>query len=127
MSLMAVWLCDLQFHLSFFFIKRRPHYCISADAVCVCVAHWRLCLCSLRSNLKGLYRGDVFNVYNCHRSIRPSRPALVCWMGFTSYQAAFICLGKSTLLLFCSRSSSFSRQNSLHCSVKVWERQTETF
>uniref|UniRef100_A0A673HTP2 Receptor for retinol uptake STRA6 n=1 Tax=Sinocyclocheilus rhinocerous TaxID=307959 RepID=A0A673HTP2_9TELE len=55
-----------------------------------------------RSNLKGLYRGDVFNVYNCHRSIRPSRPALVCWMGFTSYQASFICLGMviQTLVFF---------------------------
>ncbi|KTG41353.1 hypothetical protein cypCar_00030576 [Cyprinus carpio] len=55
-----------------------------------------------RSNLKGLYRGDVFTVYNCHRSIRPSRPALVCWMGFTSYQAAFICLGMviQTLVFF---------------------------
>ncbi|XP_056596404.1 receptor for retinol uptake stra6 [Triplophysa dalaica] len=46
-----------------------------------------------RSNLKGLYRGDIFNVFNCQRNVRPSRPALVCWMGFTSYQAAFICLG----------------------------------
>uniref|UniRef100_A0A8C1VV79 Receptor for retinol uptake STRA6 n=1 Tax=Cyprinus carpio TaxID=7962 RepID=A0A8C1VV79_CYPCA len=55
-----------------------------------------------RSNLKGLYRGDIFTVYNCHRSIRPSRPALVCWMGFTSYQAAFICLGMviQTLVFF---------------------------
>ncbi|XP_042184603.1 receptor for retinol uptake stra6 [Oncorhynchus tshawytscha] len=46
-----------------------------------------------RSNLKGLYRGDIYSVYNCQRSIRPSRPALVCWMGFTSFQAAHICLG----------------------------------
>ncbi|KAK6309443.1 hypothetical protein J4Q44_G00209060 [Coregonus suidteri] len=46
-----------------------------------------------RSNLKGLYRGDIYNVYNCQRNIRPSRPALVCWMGFTSFQAAHICLG----------------------------------
>ncbi|XP_030622257.1 receptor for retinol uptake stra6 [Chanos chanos] len=55
-----------------------------------------------RSNLKGLYRGDIYNVYNCQRSIRPSRPALVCWMGFTSYQAAFICLSMiiQTLVFF---------------------------
>lgn len=46
-----------------------------------------------RSNLKGLYRGDIYNVYNCQRNIRPSRPALVCWMGFTSFQSAHICLG----------------------------------
>ncbi|XP_055048241.2 receptor for retinol uptake stra6 isoform X1 [Misgurnus anguillicaudatus] len=55
-----------------------------------------------RSNLKGLYRGDIFNVYNCQRSIRPSRPALVCWMSFTSFQAAFLCLGMAiqTLVFF---------------------------
>ncbi|XP_042352318.1 receptor for retinol uptake stra6 [Plectropomus leopardus] len=44
-----------------------------------------------RSNLKGLYRGDIYNVYNCQRSIRASRPALVCWMGYTSFTAAHIC------------------------------------
>ncbi|GAA6097798.1 receptor for retinol uptake stra6 isoform X1 [Tachysurus ichikawai] len=55
-----------------------------------------------RSNLRGLYRGDIYNVYNFQRSIRPSRPALVCWMGYTSYQAAFICLGMiiQTLVFF---------------------------
>ncbi|KAM4618239.1 receptor for retinol uptake stra6 [Polymixia lowei] len=46
-----------------------------------------------RSNLRGLYRGDIYNVYNCQRSIRPSRPALVCWMGYTSFTAAHLCLG----------------------------------
>uniref|UniRef100_A0A8C6LHL2 Receptor for retinol uptake STRA6 n=1 Tax=Nothobranchius furzeri TaxID=105023 RepID=A0A8C6LHL2_NOTFU len=46
-----------------------------------------------RSNLKGLYRGDIFNVYNCQRSLRASRPALVCWMGYTSFTAAHICIG----------------------------------
>nr|XP_046250584.1 receptor for retinol uptake stra6 [Scatophagus argus]XP_046250585.1 receptor for retinol uptake stra6 [Scatophagus argus]XP_046250586.1 receptor for retinol uptake stra6 [Scatophagus argus]XP_046250587.1 receptor for retinol uptake stra6 [Scatophagus argus] len=46
-----------------------------------------------RSNLKGLYRGDIYNVYNCQRSIRASRPALVCWMGYTSFTAAHIFLG----------------------------------
>uniref|UniRef100_A0A3Q0R2W4 Receptor for retinol uptake STRA6 n=1 Tax=Amphilophus citrinellus TaxID=61819 RepID=A0A3Q0R2W4_AMPCI len=46
-----------------------------------------------RSNLKGLYRGDIYNVYNCQRNIRASRPALVCWMGYTSFTAAHICIG----------------------------------
>ncbi|XP_076860728.1 receptor for retinol uptake stra6 isoform X2 [Brachyhypopomus gauderio] len=52
-----------------------------------------------RSNLRGLYRGDI---YNCQRNIRPSRPALVCWMGYTSYQAAFVWLGTiiQTLVFF---------------------------
>ncbi|XP_041966179.1 receptor for retinol uptake stra6 [Alosa sapidissima] len=55
-----------------------------------------------RDNLQGLYRGDIYNVFNCQRSIRPSRPALVCWMGFTSYQAAVICLSMTiqTLVFF---------------------------
>ncbi|XP_056243683.1 receptor for retinol uptake stra6 [Seriola aureovittata] len=55
-----------------------------------------------RSNLKGLYRGDIYNVYNCQRSIRASRPALVCWMGFTSFTAAHICIGMivQTLVFF---------------------------
>ncbi|MBN3307875.1 STRA6 protein, partial [Amia calva] len=55
-----------------------------------------------RSNLKGLYRGDNYSVYNCQRSIRPSRSAIVCWMSFTSYQAALICLGLiiQTLVFF---------------------------
>ncbi|XP_061630481.1 receptor for retinol uptake stra6 [Phyllopteryx taeniolatus] len=46
-----------------------------------------------RSNLKGLYRGDIYNVYNCQRSMRASRPALVCWMGYTSFTAAHVCIG----------------------------------
>ncbi|XP_027881654.1 receptor for retinol uptake stra6 isoform X1 [Xiphophorus couchianus] len=55
-----------------------------------------------RSNLKGLYRGDIYNVYNCQRTIRASRPALVCWMGYTSFTAAHICIGMiiQTLVFF---------------------------
>ncbi|XP_034542240.1 receptor for retinol uptake stra6 [Notolabrus celidotus] len=55
-----------------------------------------------RSNLKGLYRGDIYNVYNCQRSIRASRPALVCWMGYTSFTAAHICIAMmiQTLVFF---------------------------
>ncbi|CAK6950986.1 receptor for retinol uptake stra6 [Scomber scombrus] len=55
-----------------------------------------------RSNLKGLYRGDIYNVYNCQRRIRASRPALVCWMGYTSFTAAHICIGMiiQTLVFF---------------------------
>ncbi|XP_075996025.1 receptor for retinol uptake stra6 [Genypterus blacodes] len=57
-----------------------------------------------RSNLKGLYRGDIYNVYNCHRNIRASRPALVCWMGYTGFSAAHICLGMivQTMVFFLS-------------------------
>uniref|UniRef100_A0A3P9KCJ0 Receptor for retinol uptake STRA6 n=1 Tax=Oryzias latipes TaxID=8090 RepID=A0A3P9KCJ0_ORYLA len=55
-----------------------------------------------RSNLTCLYRGDILNVYNCQRSIRASRPALVCWMGYSSFTAAHICIGMviQTLVFF---------------------------
>uniref|UniRef100_A0A8C8J7L2 Receptor for retinol uptake STRA6 n=1 Tax=Oncorhynchus tshawytscha TaxID=74940 RepID=A0A8C8J7L2_ONCTS len=55
-----------------------------------------------RWNLQGLYRGDIYNVYNCQKSIRPSQTGLVCWMGFIGYQAAVISLGMvlQTLVFF---------------------------
>ncbi|XP_028257953.1 receptor for retinol uptake stra6-like [Parambassis ranga] len=46
-----------------------------------------------RSNLKGLYKGDIYNIYNTQKTIRPSKPGVVCWMGLTGYQAATVCLG----------------------------------
>uniref|UniRef100_A0A668AU36 Receptor for retinol uptake STRA6 n=1 Tax=Myripristis murdjan TaxID=586833 RepID=A0A668AU36_9TELE len=46
-----------------------------------------------RSNLKGLYRGDIYSVFNCQKMIRPSKPGIVCWMGLAGYQTAIICLG----------------------------------
>ncbi|XP_051979221.1 receptor for retinol uptake stra6-like [Xyrauchen texanus] len=84
-------------------------WCVEVCYVCAvtlsCLVNLLMLLRSMvlhRFNLKGLYRGDIFNVYNCQRSMRPSRPALVCWMGFTSYQAAGICLGMAiqTLVFF---------------------------
>ncbi|XP_038855961.1 receptor for retinol uptake stra6-like [Salvelinus namaycush] len=55
-----------------------------------------------RWNLQGLYRGDIYNVYNCQKSIRPSQTGLVCWMGYIGYQAAVISLGMvlQTLVFF---------------------------
>ncbi|XP_071378929.1 receptor for retinol uptake stra6-like [Centroberyx affinis] len=71
--------------------------------VCYLCAMTLSCLVSLimlmrsmilhRSNLKGLYRGDIYNIYNCQKTIRPSKPGIVCWMGLTGYQAAIICIG----------------------------------
>ncbi|XP_032371890.1 receptor for retinol uptake stra6 isoform X1 [Etheostoma spectabile] len=46
-----------------------------------------------RSNLKGLYKGDIYSIYNSQQTIRPSKPGIVCWMGLTGYQAAIVCLG----------------------------------
>ncbi|KAJ4947202.1 hypothetical protein JOQ06_009240 [Pogonophryne albipinna] len=71
--------------------------------VCYLCAMTLSCLVSLvmlmrsmilhRSNLKGLYKGDVYSIYNSQKTIRPSKPGIVCWMGLTGYQAAIVCLG----------------------------------
>uniref|UniRef100_UPI0037E88590 receptor for retinol uptake stra6-like n=1 Tax=Semicossyphus pulcher TaxID=241346 RepID=UPI0037E88590 len=55
-----------------------------------------------RTNLKGLYKGEVYNIYNTQKTIRPSRPGVVCWMGLTGYQAAIVCVGMviQTLVFF---------------------------
>lgn len=71
--------------------------------VCYLCAMTLSCLVSLiilmrsmvlhRSNLKGLYKGDTSTIYSCQKSIHPCKPDIICWMGFTGYQAALICLG----------------------------------
>ncbi|XP_071392403.1 receptor for retinol uptake stra6 [Centroberyx affinis] len=75
-------------------------WCVEVCYICAmtlsCLVNLAMLMRSMvlhRSNLKGLYRGDIYNVYNCQRSIRPSRPALVCWMGYTSFTAAHLCFG----------------------------------
>lgn len=50
-----------------------------------------------RSNLKGLYKGDVYSLYNSQKTISPSKPGIVCWMGLTGYQAAVVSLGTADL------------------------------
>uniref|UniRef100_A0A8P4KT63 Receptor for retinol uptake STRA6 n=1 Tax=Dicentrarchus labrax TaxID=13489 RepID=A0A8P4KT63_DICLA len=71
--------------------------------VCYLCAMTLSCLVSLimlmrsmilhRSNLKGLYKGDIYSIYNSQKTIRPSKPGIVCWMGLTGYQAAIVCVG----------------------------------
>uniref|UniRef100_A0A672Y8T1 Receptor for retinol uptake STRA6 n=1 Tax=Sphaeramia orbicularis TaxID=375764 RepID=A0A672Y8T1_9TELE len=80
--------------------------------VCYLCAMTLSCLVSLvmlmrsmvlhRSNLKGLYKGDVYNIYNSQKTIQPSRPGVVCWMGLMGYQAAIVSLGMAiqTLVFF---------------------------
>ncbi|CAG5929123.1 unnamed protein product [Menidia menidia] len=55
-----------------------------------------------RSNLRGLYKGDVYSIYKSQKTIRPSKVGVVCWMGLTGYQAAIVCLGMAiqTLVFF---------------------------
>ncbi|XP_011608166.2 receptor for retinol uptake stra6-like isoform X1 [Takifugu rubripes] len=55
-----------------------------------------------RSNLKGLYKGDVYSIYNSQKTISPSKPGIVCWMGLAGYQAAIVSLGMAiqTIVFF---------------------------
>ncbi|KAM8876181.1 receptor for retinol uptake stra6-like [Synchiropus picturatus] len=45
-----------------------------------------------RTNLRGLYKGDVYSLYNSQKTIRPSKSGVVCWLGLTGYQAAIVSL-----------------------------------
>uniref|UniRef100_A0A3P9LMV3 Receptor for retinol uptake STRA6 n=1 Tax=Oryzias latipes TaxID=8090 RepID=A0A3P9LMV3_ORYLA len=80
--------------------------------VCYICATTLSCLISLfmlmksmllhRSNLKSLYKGEIYYINNSQKTIRPSYPGVVCWMGLTGYQAAVVCLGMAiqTLVFF---------------------------
>uniref|UniRef100_A0A4W6EI03 Receptor for retinol uptake STRA6 n=1 Tax=Lates calcarifer TaxID=8187 RepID=A0A4W6EI03_LATCA len=80
--------------------------------VCYLCAMTLSCLVSLvmlmrsmvlhRSNLRGLYKGDIYNIYNSQKTICPSKPGVVCWMGLTGYQAAIVCFGMAiqTIVFF---------------------------
>nr|NP_001127142.1 receptor for retinol uptake STRA6 [Pongo abelii]CAH89396.1 hypothetical protein [Pongo abelii] len=46
-----------------------------------------------RTNLQALHRGAALDLSPLHRSPHPSRHAIFCWMSFSAYQTAFICLG----------------------------------
>ncbi|RMC22782.1 hypothetical protein DUI87_00215 [Hirundo rustica rustica] len=39
-----------------------------------------------------LYQGAVLDVFSKAHILRPSREAVVCWIGFSGFQAAFACL-----------------------------------
>lgn len=59
---------------------------------------WTWCVTGLmcfRSNLRGLYKGDIYKICNNQKTMHPSRPGVVCWMGLTGYQAAIVSLGKA--------------------------------
>nr|XP_009003479.1 receptor for retinol uptake STRA6 isoform X1 [Callithrix jacchus]XP_009003480.1 receptor for retinol uptake STRA6 isoform X1 [Callithrix jacchus]XP_009003481.1 receptor for retinol uptake STRA6 isoform X1 [Callithrix jacchus]XP_009003482.1 receptor for retinol uptake STRA6 isoform X1 [Callithrix jacchus]XP_017832236.1 receptor for retinol uptake STRA6 isoform X1 [Callithrix jacchus] len=46
-----------------------------------------------RTNLQALHRGAALDLSPLHWSPHPSRQAIFCWMSFSAYQTAFICLG----------------------------------
>ncbi|CAL9702165.1 unnamed protein product [Knipowitschia caucasica] len=46
-----------------------------------------------RSNLRTLYRGDVYHFFSKHKALEPSRGGVVCWMGLVGYQTALYSLG----------------------------------
>ncbi|NXE92366.1 STRA6 protein, partial [Menura novaehollandiae] len=63
-----------------------------------------------RSNLKALYQGAVLDVFSKAHILRPSRRAVVCWMSFASFQAAFACLGlliQQVIFFICSVAFAF--------------------
>ncbi|CAF93477.1 unnamed protein product [Tetraodon nigroviridis] len=70
--------------------------CYLCAATLSCLVHLIMLMKSMilhRSNLKGLYKGDVYSLYNSQKTISPSKPGIVCWMGLTGYQAAVVSLG----------------------------------
>ncbi|NWW10783.1 STRA6 protein, partial [Oreocharis arfaki] len=78
------------------------HYLWSLEVCYICsLALCCLLTCAMllqtlvthRSNLRALYRGAVLDVFSKAHTLRPSRQAVVCWIGFASFQAAFTCLG----------------------------------
>ncbi|XP_009989324.1 PREDICTED: stimulated by retinoic acid gene 6 protein homolog, partial [Tauraco erythrolophus] len=63
-----------------------------------------------RNNLKALYQGAVLDVFYKAHILRPSRQAIVCWMGFASFQTAFACLGlliQQVIFFICSVAFTF--------------------
>ncbi|NXB64722.1 STRA6 protein, partial [Struthidea cinerea] len=67
-------------------------------------------LATHRSNLRALYRGAVLDAFSEAGALRPSRGAVVCWMGFAGFQAAFACLGlliQQVIFFLCSVAFAF--------------------
>ncbi|XP_062998273.1 receptor for retinol uptake STRA6 [Elgaria multicarinata webbii] len=70
--------------------------CFVSSLVISCLLTFGMLMKSLvkhRTNLRRLYRGAVRDVFYRPRKLQPSQQALVCWMGFAAFQAAFACLG----------------------------------
>ncbi|NXJ24445.1 STRA6 protein, partial [Dicrurus megarhynchus] len=85
---------------------------ISSLALC-CLLTCAMLLRTLvmhRSNLRALYQGAVLDVFSKAHALRPSRQAVVCWISFSSFQAAFACLGlliQQVIFFLCSMAFAF--------------------
>ncbi|NXC03208.1 STRA6 protein, partial [Orthonyx spaldingii] len=100
-------------------LRTARHYLWSLEVCYIC----SLVLCCLltcaallrtlvthRSNLKALYQGAVLDVFSKAQILRPSREAIVCWISFASFQAAFACLGlliQQVIFFLCSVAFTF--------------------
>ncbi|XP_037550539.1 receptor for retinol uptake stra6-like [Nematolebias whitei] len=75
---------------------------LAVSSLVACLAIYHVRLWAKESNLKGLYKGDAYRIYNSQKTICPSKSGVVCWMGLTGYQAATVCLGMAiqTLVFF---------------------------
>ncbi|NXB71615.1 STRA6 protein, partial [Donacobius atricapilla] len=83
-------------------LRTARHYLWSLEVCYICsLALCCLLTCAMllrtlgmhRSNLRALYQGAVLDVFSKAHILRPSRESIVCWIGFSSFQAAFACLG----------------------------------
>ncbi|NXM42828.1 STRA6 protein, partial [Gymnorhina tibicen] len=100
-------------------LRTVRHYLWSLEVCYICsLALCCLLTCAMllrtlvthRSNLRALYRGEALEVFSEARSLRPSRQAVVCWIGFASFQAAFACLGlliQQVIFFLCSVAFAF--------------------
>ncbi|NXI19231.1 STRA6 protein, partial [Irena cyanogastra] len=99
---------------------RTARLCLWALEVCYICSLALCCLltCAMllrslathRSNLRLLYQGAVLDVFSKAHVLRPSRESLVCWIGFSSFQAAFACLGlliQQVIFFICSVAFTF--------------------
>nr|XP_020659494.1 stimulated by retinoic acid gene 6 protein homolog isoform X1 [Pogona vitticeps]XP_020659495.1 stimulated by retinoic acid gene 6 protein homolog isoform X1 [Pogona vitticeps] len=87
--------------------------CFVISLVISCLLTFCMLLKSLvkhRINLQRLYQGAVLDVFYRSRRLRPSQQALMCWMCFAGFQAAFACLGlliQQIILFVCTVGFTF--------------------
>ncbi|NXI23861.1 STRA6 protein, partial [Sterrhoptilus dennistouni] len=93
--------------------SRFPAVCYISSLVLCCLLTCAMLLRTLgmhRSNLRALYQGAVLDVFSKAHILRPSRGAVVCWISFSAFQAAFACLGlliQQVIFFLCSVAFTF--------------------